>query len=631
MEEKSLKKMEIDDNQKIINISFYVFLVIIIQVILSDILIFFTGLKYSIAQIIILVINILLNFLLIKRKVITIKSNFEKWDLIFITLFVIILGLTIIFPDNSYDSYSYHIYLQKNVFKDKVTQDFFPGRTLTSYNYAIGDRIFTLFSNKLGYRLGTIPSYLILIVIYYEIKKIIDLLNKDGKRYINCILSILPLCTFIVLEQVGTYYIDNFSIALLLNFTYITLFENKNIFNNKKHLYYLAFLVGILISMKLTNAFYLVIPLIYLLIINIKDIKNIKVYDYLFLLVLFLLPSIVYITDAVIDTGSPVFPYYNSIFKSKYFEEINWFDDRFGANNWKEILTWPLVINKYCERGYEVNKIDYSFFAGYIVSIVYLIYLVIYKIIYKKYIRKEKITINKLYLCFSLLILYFNFVLAKFCIGYVRYGGIIPIVSSIFIIKMLLDFFENKKLFLTIIMSYFICAAAILGISNYLSTGKMRHYAGFFVNTNTQTILNNAMQNAICLFRDQDHLKYDIDGVWGVIADDSGIPSMLNVDDDIVQLSKGIKTGNTDSANKIYWDKVLNNDIFIPIYDDKRDAKLLELDHNNFEIVEIVNYFPNVLYTYSAKDMYIVKVKYNEKFEKNNKEIYNKLIEDYKK
>ena len=283
------------------------------------------------------------------------------------------------------------------------------------------------------------------------------------------------------------------------------------------------------------------------------------------------------------------------------------------------------MINKYCERGYEVNKIDYSFFAGYIVSIVYLIYLVIYKIIYKKYIRKEKITINKLYLCFSLLILYFNFVLAKFCIGYVRYGGIIPIVSSIFIIKMLLDFFENKKLLLTIIMSYFICAAAIL------STGKMRHYAGFFVNTNTQTILNNAMQNAICLFRDQDHLKYDIDGVWGVIADDSGIPSMLNVDDDIVQLSKGIKTGNTDSANKIYWDKVLNNDIFIPIYDDKRDAKLLELDHNNFEIVEIVNYFPNVLYTYSAKDMYIVKVKYNEKFEKNNKEIYNKLIEDYKK
>jgi hypothetical protein len=180
-------------------------------------------------------------------------------------------------------------------------------------------------------------------------------------------------------------------------------------------------------------------------------------------------------------------------------------------------------------------------------------------------------------------------------------------------------------------MSYFICAAAILGISNYLSTGKMRYYAGFFVNTNTQTILNNAMQNAICLFRDQDHLKYDIDGVWGVIADDSGIPSMLNVDDDIVQLSKGIKTGNTDSADKIYWDKVLNNDIFIPIYDDKKDAKLLELDHNNFEIVEIVNYFPNVLYTYSAKDMYIVKVKYNETFEKNNKEIYNKLIEDYKK
>ena len=196
---------------------------------------------------------------------------------------------------------------------------------------------------------------------------------------------------------------------------------------------------------------------------------------------------------------------------------------------------------------------------------------------------------------------------------------------------MLLDFFENKKLLLTIIMSYFICAAAILGISNYLSTGKMRHYAGFFVNTNTQTILNNAIQNAICLFRDQDHLKYDIDGVWGVIADDSGIPSMLNVDDDIVQLSKGIKTGNTDSADKIYWDKVLNNDIFIPIYDDKKDAKLLELDHNNFEIVEIVNYFPNVLYTYSAKDMYIVKVKYNETFEKNNKEIYNKLIEDYKK
>ena len=349
------------NNKAIINISFYFFIVLFIQVIVSDTIIYCFSIKYLIAQILALPINILINLFLIYKGKIQIQNTFTKYDTLFLILFLLITISTIIFPDEFYDSFSYHIYLQKNAFADKINYDFFPGRTLTTYTYPIVDRLFCLFRTRLGFRLGVIPSYLILITIYYQIKKYLKQLfsNNLCEKSIS-FLSILPICAFIILQQVGTYYIDNICLSLLLEFTYIILFESKNIFKEKMRLYYLAFLCGIMVSCKFTLAFYMILPLLYVLIHNYKDIKTLKIYDYPFLIVIAILPLFVYMLDAILDTGSPVFPYYNSIFKSKYFGNYDWFDtDVYGARNILQVLIWPLYITIFPNRGYNLHQIDY--------------------------------------------------------------------------------------------------------------------------------------------------------------------------------------------------------------------------------------------------------------------------------
>ena len=342
---------------KKINLSFFILLIFLVQVLFSDIIIYFTGMRYIFANIIGLVLNIACILVIIKKNLIKIKIDFNKWDLIFLGILLILIVMTIIFPDTFYDSYSYHLYMQQKPFSDKINDDFFPGRTLTSFVFPIIDRIYYMFRLLLGFRLGTLPGYLILVVIYYEIKKILKkLIDPNTKKIYLSILSMIPLGAFIILEQLGTYYIDNFLIAILLEFTYIILYEKNDIFKEKVRLYYLAFIVGVSVCIKITSTVYMFLPLIYLLIVNIKNIKQIKWYDYILLVFLAILPVFPYMLNTIIQTGSPVFPYYNAIFKSEYFKNENWLDKRYGPQNILQFLIWPLYIIQNPQKAYERRK-----------------------------------------------------------------------------------------------------------------------------------------------------------------------------------------------------------------------------------------------------------------------------------
>ena len=128
---------------KEINISFFLLLVLFMQVIISDTIIYFFNARYIVAQIIGLIINIIINILLIK-KVYKIKHDFSKWDSIFFIIIFLMFIATIAFPNRLSDTYTYHLYLQKYTFTDKINEDFFPGRTVTSFIFPIIDRLFYL-------------------------------------------------------------------------------------------------------------------------------------------------------------------------------------------------------------------------------------------------------------------------------------------------------------------------------------------------------------------------------------------------------------------------------------------------------------------------------------------------------
>ena len=372
-------------------------------------------------------------------------------------------------------------------------------------------------------------------------------------------------------------------------------------------------MVGLIVCTKLTNAVYLILPIIYILIHNIKDIKNIKWYDYIFLIITALLPLLPYLLDTILQTGSPVFPYYNTIFKSKYFANENWVDNRFGTKNLFEVIVWPIYIIIFPRRAYETSRTDLNFGIGYIISIIYLLYILC-KRIFKK--EKIKLSTNILYCIY---IIYLCLIWAKFSIGYTRYAGIIPVLSSILVIKLLISLIDKKAILSTIVVAFILAVASISGFYEWITHNVLIYY---------ENNLENLKTNVICLLKDQDYLKYDIDGIWGVITDDSGIPSMLNVDDRIVQLSTGFKIGETEASEKIYWDNVLNNDIYVPIYGRDSELKLKELDDFHFEITEIASILPNVLYLENATPIYIIKVKYNENKTTPNFILFNQILEN---
>ena len=104
----------------------------------------------------------------------------------------------------------------------------------------------------------------------------------------------------------------------------------------------------------------------------------------------------------------------------------------------------------------------------------------------------------------------------------------------------------------------------------------------------------------------------------GVLYDDSGVPTLLNVDDRIVELQYGTKTGKTEKSDELYWNNVLNNDIYMPIYEDKMAGTLAYLNKYSFEIIDIVDTLTNVNFLGKSDYIYIAKVKYdNEKYERN--------------
>lgn len=607
------------------NLSMFLLTVIFIHVILTDSMVYFASLEYITANVVVAVCEAIFFMLLFKKEIVRVTNGYYKWDMLFWAMIVLLCVLSIGFADETWDTYSYHVYLQENPFTDKIYDDFFPGRTLTSFVYPLADRVFYLFRSIFGYRLGTLPSYLVLVPMFYGVKKLLRFFVPAMDQKFLSVTSIVPLCTFIILQQTGTYYIDNFSIVFLLEFTYVVMVNGENLLENRAQLFFLALLAGIATCIKFTNAIFLIGLIIYLFLKNIKELHVLKWYDYILAVVLFFVTMLPYGADAVRQTGSPVFPYYNSIFKSVYFAEDNWLDLRFGPNNFWQFLSWPVYIIFHPDKAYDLKHglTDFAFAASYVFSLIYFL-----KGLYARFRKSESMDNGKWYL--SCILLYDYLVWEKFIIGYTRYAGIIPVMGMIFVIWILWEGIVKKDRCRKIVCIAVVSVSIFVGSVEYCGYCAPRYYACYFIPAIARKFQeeNPALkirQAFTMLGKDRDNLSYDIDGIWGVVRDDSLSPQLLSTDDRIVYLEYGFKTGETEKAQQIYWDNVLNNNIYIPLFGNLTEEKLKLLDQNHFEISEITDILYEVPFIQGDQTMYIVRVQYNQEHIDGNAEMFENL------
>lgn len=518
------------------SLSIYILILVLLglHTVISDWFTYLLNFDYTISILISLFFVIIL-FLSVK-KFICINYQWEKEDLIFFLILFVLLIMHIPMADEMYDTFNYHLYLQERPFVSKLIEDFFPGRYINSFSYAFPDRMFYLFRFLLGYRLGVILNYIVMVVMYYQIKDILkDFFIKQSK--LVPIFSMITVFSLSILEQIDNYYVDLLSLVFLLELGRIAIKKKKNDSFFIKTIFYML-VAGMAFAVKVSNAFFIIVFSIVYLINNWKNISKMRWKELFLYFVTFCFPFILYAFYTWIETGNPVFPFYNTIFHSLYYPNSNWLDTRFGPKTFFELILWPFYAVFYPARVADTHICEPMWAIAYFIAIFYIIYNIV-QILRKKQLPK----ITRL-MALSLITIVLYLVWSKFLLGYTRYAIIVVTFSTFNALLISYEFFQKKKyLIFTIFFIGFLWNSAYFSYQ-YLYSGKNLFYDNIANNT-----FSNYIYNVKHIFdSNQQIITFPEKSTWGVIAENSGDCIMINNTIPILNLTWGAAT---EDAQKI--------------------------------------------------------------------------------
>lgn len=340
-----------------------------------------------------------------------------------------------IIPDLSYDTLNGRVFWQFPGFQDNIDYNTFPAGF--TFFFPLSDRIFYYLRVLLGYRLGTLTNTFVFILTYLETRELLKELlgsplqnirkelNERSKTKIQysfgvftlneSVLALIACCLYYAIMDLGTYMIDLMALPFLLYLLQQLL--KKECDSNIIQLGFFAFLSGCCFALKMPNMIFIApILLLYL----IKNRKYIKWYIFVICLLLGIFPSFPYLLYAYISTGNPVYWTYNSIFKSPYYIDADFKDMRWGPENFKDLILWPLrLVFNYEERVSEISKSPQIYLlAGVLGSFAILFQSIKSKVWDKRYILLVGIFYIICYLWLS-------------STGYSRYAIFCEIIASI--------------------------------------------------------------------------------------------------------------------------------------------------------------------------------------------------------
>jgi hypothetical protein len=311
------------------------------------------------------------------------------WLLVALPLLAI-YALRAAFPDHSFDVLTYHLLHGERSLHGTLFMpgDFFP--TAAPFNPA-PDTLTALSRTLLGYRLGTIINWLVLVWAAQVTDKILRPFVRRAWLRSACVLVVF-LAEHLLFE-ISTYMVDLLTLPLLLEATYLTLraegktdipachFPNSDMdrqeslsydddTNDRTSVYHVAFLLGVSTAFKTTNLT-VALPLLLLWAYKIwkqrggaKQLKTAAVA--LLAFVLPLLPFCVYIYRV---TGNPLFPIGNVWFKSPYWPTHGGWDNRWGPAGFWRTVFWPVLVVFQPERHSELAVYSGRLTVGVIAAI----------------------------------------------------------------------------------------------------------------------------------------------------------------------------------------------------------------------------------------------------------------------
>ncbi len=524
-------------NKLKINLMYYIFFLYCIFIIINDYLCFIFKTNISwILYIISFALVALLGYLF-RKKVELKKIEFNKLDVVFYIVILLVFLSRLTLPDTSFDTLNYHLYTQSRLFSNNTTFNFFPARWINTFSLPLADRMHFFARSILGYRLGNIINLFCMLVIYNQIKMILKKYIAN-KNYISIISGFIIITEQLLFNMI-TYYVDLLSIPIFLEIFYIII-SNKKVSNLIN--YYVLFSAGIVVSMKISNAF-LLIPFALTYIYKFR--KNINYKTFIAAVPLIGFPLAVYLLNNYLQTGNPFFPFYNSIFKSSYLSYDNWMETFYGPKRIRERLLWPIYLFLYPRRAFDANFYYGRIGFGYISSIILVIYY-----LYNHFVKKEKIDsffyINALYIALCLM-------WANFMMGYIRYALVLEIFSGLVMAISIYKFIKSKNILLFSVSIMCILGfghTTILSLHDILySSQELSWRPSYYSNserykTNLSHIFDKNFDYTI-------YLK-DVDCI-GIVDYNSGYATMISKNKRIINLNEGYNNeyGKKESDNII--------------------------------------------------------------------------------
>jgi len=305
-----------------------------------------------------------------------------------------VYSMRVVFPDGSFDVLNYRIFNAERAMRGQLylPGEFFP--TPGSFNPS-PDIVTGLFRHALGYRLGTIVNLLAMIWVAGVVDKLLrPFLRSPWLRASGVLLVVFAEH---LLFEINTYLVDLLVLPLLLEATYLAISRATPKLGSpagqpdlvggsgrfrleRRDLVRIALLLGMSVAFKLTNAS-AALPIVLLCAYYAaarprnegervgRHVKQLALTT-LLCASAFLGPLVPFSFYLYHETGNPVFPVFNGIFKSVYWPAHSILDPRWGPFDLWENLVWPILISFKPERLSELAVYSGRISLGFVVAII---------------------------------------------------------------------------------------------------------------------------------------------------------------------------------------------------------------------------------------------------------------------
>ena len=307
-----------------------------------------------------------------------------KTDTIVLLVTMLLVGITAIIlgKDTHWDLKHYHYYNGYAFLYGRLDYDIAPADIQTYLNPLMDIPVYlgiTYLPAKLfGFLLGAIQGIGIWLV--YKLTRSV---MKESSQKNSVALAILSSITAFLgvgwLSEIGATMGDNIVALFILSALLLTISCPAPITfsNGKRALIGASFLLGFGTGLKLIAGSYLIG---YLFSLALVMDKHLRMRNYIVVIIAAssgILASIgFWIVKLWYKFQSPLFPFYNEIFQSPYFDIANWKDNRFSTNNLLESLFYPIFFTFDPQRVCELVFLDFRLLTLYLVVLLYSFWFV---------------------------------------------------------------------------------------------------------------------------------------------------------------------------------------------------------------------------------------------------------------